>query len=111
METPNTTEPTQYPAFWDEEWLRSAIDRLDLRKMTPEERANYARVTAANAEAVEVEKRRIEEAKRAENVAVKTELVTKALKRGKLTVEEIAEDSSVPVDFVLEIQRQRADGQ
>ncbi len=101
MKTLHTTELTQYPAFWNEEWLKRAIDELDTRKMSPEERAYFARVTAANAEAVNAEKKRIEEARE----AVKTEAVIKALKRGKLTIEEIAEDSSVSVDFVLEIQR------
>ena len=59
MKTLHTTQPTQYPAFWNEEWLKRAIDELDMRKMTPEERAYFARVTAANAEAVKVEKQRI----------------------------------------------------
>ncbi len=63
MKTLHTTEPTQYPAFWNEEWLSRAIDELDTRKMTPEERAYFARVTAANAEAVNAEKKRIEESK------------------------------------------------
>jgi len=105
MKTLHTTEPTQYPAFWNEEWLKRAIDELDTRKMTPEERAYFARVTAANAEAVKAEKQKIQEAREAENVAVKTEAIIRALKRGKLTIEEIAEDSSVSIDFVLEIQR------
>ena len=61
MKTLHTTEPTQYPAFWNEEWLKRAIDELDTRKMTPEERAYFARVTAANAEAVNAEKQRIRE--------------------------------------------------
>jgi len=111
MKTLHTTEPTQYPAFWNEEWLKRAIDELDTRKMTPEERAYFARVTAANAEAVKAEKQKIQEAREAENVAVKTEAITKALKRGKLTIEEIAEDSSVSSDFVLEIQRGLAQNQ
>ena len=68
--------------------------------MTPEERAYFARVTAANAEAVNAEKKRIEE--------VKILAIQKALNRGKLTIEEIAEDNSVSIDFVLEIQRQIA---
>ena len=101
MKTLHTTEPTQYPAFWNEEWLKRAIDELDTRKMTPEERAYFARVTAANAEAVKAEKQKIQEAE----VSIKMETVTKLLKRGKLTIEEIAEDSGVSVDFVLEIQR------
>lgn len=100
MKTLHTTEPTQYPAFWNEEWLRRAIDELDTRKMTPEERAHFARVTAANAEAVKAEKQKIREAVEQKEI----ETVTRALKRGKLTIEEIAEDSGVSVDFVLEIQ-------
>ncbi len=98
MKTLHTTEPTQYPAFWNEEWLKRAIDELDTRKMTPEERAYFARVTAANAEAVNAEKKRIED--------VKIVAIQKALNRGKLTIDEIAEDNSVSIDFVLEVQRQ-----
>jgi predicted transposase/invertase (TIGR01784 family) len=101
MKTLHTTEPTQYPAFWDEEWLKRAIDELDTRKMTPEERAYFARVTAANAEAVKAEKQKIREAVEQKEI----ETVTKALKRGKLTLDEIAEDSDVSIDFVLAIQR------
>ncbi|GAB3754497.1 hypothetical protein [Spirosoma pomorum] len=102
MKTLHTTESTQYPAFWNEEWLKRAIDELDTRKMTPEERAYFARVIAANAEAVKAEKMRIEQ--------VRKDAVQKAIKRGKLTVEEIAEDNSVSVDFVLEVQRQNING-
>ncbi len=98
MKTLHTTEPTQYPAFWNEEWLKRAIDELDTRKMTPEERAYFARVTAANAEAVNAEKKRIED--------VKIVAIQKALNRGKLTIDEIVEDNSVSIDFVLEVQRQ-----
>ena len=101
MKTLHTTDPTQYPAFWNEEWLKRAIDELDTRKMTPEERAYFARVTAANAEAVKAEKQKIREAVEQKEI----ETVTRALKRGKLTIEEIAEDSGVSVDFVLNIQR------
>jgi hypothetical protein len=90
----------QFPQFWNEEWLKRAIDELDTRKMTPEQRAYFARVTAANAEAVKAEKQKIQEAE----MSIKTETVTKLVKRGKLTIEEIAEDSGVSVDFVLEIQ-------
>ena len=53
---------------------------------------------ATNAEAVKAERQRIEE--------VKTLAIQKALGRGKLTIEEIAEDNSVSTDFVLEVQRE-----
>lgn len=104
-----TTDPTQFPAFWDEEWLQAAIKELDTRAMTPEKRMAYEMTLSANALAIENENRKIQEArqeaKETENLAVKTEVITKALKRGKLTLEEIAEDNSVGVDFVLAIQR------
>lgn len=97
-----TTDISQYPPFWNEDWLKRAIDELDTRKMTPDERAYFARITAANAEAVKAEKKKIEEAR----LADKTEAVKKALRRGKLTNEEIAEDHSVHLEFVLSIQKQ-----
>ena len=98
MKTLHTTQPTQYPAFWNEEWLKRAIDELDTRKMTAEERAYFARVTAANAEAVNAEKKRIRD--------IKTVAIQKALRSEKLTIEEIADINDVSVDFVLSVQQQ-----
>lgn len=100
MKTLHTTEPTQYPAFWNEEWLKRAIDELDTRKMSPEERAYFARVTAANAEAVNAEKQKIREAKELENLAVKTETAKNLLNLGLLTVSQIAQTVGVSEDFV-----------
>jgi hypothetical protein len=99
------TEATQYPRFWNEEWLSKAIEELNTRSMSPEERFHFARITAINAEVVYEEKRKIEEAKQEENLLVKTETVTKALKRGKLSIEEIAEDNDVTLEFVIELQK------
>lgn len=102
MKTIDTvTEPMQFPAFWTEEWLETAIKELDTRAMSPEKRMVYEMTVAANAVALDNEQKKIEEAE----LRVKAETVNKSLKRGKLTVEEIAEDSGVSVDFVLEIQR------
>lgn len=97
MKTLHTTKPTQYPAFWNEEWLKRAIDELDTRKMTAEERAYFARVTAANAEAVKAEQKRIE--------AVKENTIKRLLLQGKLSVEDIADANDVSIDTVLEVQR------
>ena len=99
MKTLHTvTEPTQYPPFWNEEWLKRAIDELDTRKMTPEERFQFARITAINAEAVNTEKKLIED--------IKISAVRKALLRGKLSIEEIAEDNNISIEFVLAVQEQ-----
>jgi predicted transposase/invertase (TIGR01784 family) len=107
--THKATKPKQFPQFWNEEWLEAAIKELDTRQMTPEKRMAYEMTVSANALAIENENRKIQEAEKrareAENLVVKTETVTKAIRRGKLTIEEIAEDSGVSIDFVLEIQR------
>lgn len=107
MKTLHTTEPTQYPAFWNEEWLKRAIDELDTRKMSPEERAYFARVTAANAEAVNAEKQKIKEAKESENLAVKTETAKNLLNLGLLTVSQIAQTLGVNEDFVRTLLDER----
>ena len=101
----SNTEPTQYPKFWNERWLNKAIKELDTRAMTPEQRLQFEMVISANALAIKNEKKKIENAKILENLAVKTSSITKSLKRGKLTIEEIAEDNSVDVDFVIDIQQ------
>ena len=99
------SEPTQFPQFWNEEWLRVAIQELDKRAFTPEQRLSYEMTISANALAIKNENKKIEEAKETERFAVKAEAVTKALNGGKLTIEEIAEYNGIAVDFVLDIQR------
>ncbi|MEY4539384.1 MAG: hypothetical protein RLZZ306_1141 [Bacteroidota bacterium] len=102
MKTIHTvTQPTQFPKFWNEEWLKIAIDELDRRKMTPDERASFEILVARNAEAVKAESRKIKEALALKNI----ETIIKALKRGKLSIEEIAEDNGVTVDFVIDLQQ------
>jgi predicted transposase/invertase (TIGR01784 family) len=95
------TAPTQYPQFWDEEWLKIAIQELDTRVMTPEQKLQYEMTLSANALAVKNEKKKIAKAILEE----KTENIKKALSRGKLTIEEIAEDYGVDIDFVIDIQQ------
>lgn len=106
MKTLHTTEPTQYPAFWNEEWLRRAIDELHTRNLTPEERATFARKIAINAEAVNAEKRKIKEARE----EAKAEVVKNALLKG-LDVNLVAEIAGVSVDFVVNIQQQITAGE
>jgi len=105
--THKAVKPKQFPQFWNEEWLEAAIKELDTRQMSPEKRMAYEMTLSANALAIENENKKIQEAE----LKVKAETVAKSLKRGKLTIEEIAEDSGVSVDFVLEIQRGLAQNQ
>lgn len=95
------TQTTQFPKFWDEAWLKVAIDELDSRKMTPDEKASLEILIARNAESVKAESRKIKHALDLKNI----ETVTKALSKG-LDVQTVADIADVPVDFVLSVQQQ-----
>lgn len=96
--------PIQYPEIWTEEWLQIARNDFDNRIMTSEERYAFERILLINTETVYREKRK-EERLIAEAISeFKTEAVRKALRRGKLSIEEIAEDNDVPVDYVISLQ-------
>ncbi len=94
------TQPTQFPQFWNEEWLKVAIDELDSRKMTPDEKASLEILIARNAESVKAENRKIKDAREDEKVLT----IRKSLARG-LDVELIADIAGTSVDFVLSVQK------
>ena len=98
------TQPIQFPLFWNEEWLKVAIDELDSRKMTPDEKASLEILIARNAESVKAEGRKIQEARESESLAVKTMTVTKSLLKG-FDVETAADLADVSIDFVLSVQQ------
>jgi hypothetical protein len=107
IHTHTFTNPIQFPKFWDEDWLKVAIDELDSRKMTPDEKASLEILVARNAESVKAESRKIKEAEDRRELNVKTDTVTNALSMG-LTVEQSAKLANVSVDFVKSVQRQLA---
>ncbi len=95
------TEPSQFPSFWNEEWLKKAISEVDIRNMTPEQKLSYEMAVSANALAIKNENKKIKEAEQ----RIKVEVVKKSLLKG-LDVETIAELADVSVDFVKFIQQQ-----
>lgn len=101
-----TTQPTQFPAFWNEEWLQLAIDELDKRKMTPDERFAYERTLAINAEAIRVVNAQVEDARREAKLEAKKEAIIKMLRGGRLSVMEIAEYNAVSASEVERVQRE-----
>jgi predicted transposase/invertase (TIGR01784 family) len=155
---------TQYPDFWTEEWLDKAIEELDMRQLSPEDRLAYEMTLSRNAFALRKEREKIEKAtqkyknklvkvsrkveateqklgvteqklgvteqklgvteqklgvteqkleaaeQKAQAAALKLKesldvSIQKALKRGKLSIQEIAEDFNVSVEYVLNIQK------
>lgn len=102
MKTIHTvTQPIQFPKFWDEDWLKIAVDELDSRKMSPDEKASLEILIARNAESVKAENRKIKQA-----IDLKTiETVTKALLKG-IDVQTVADIADVSAEFVLSVQQQ-----
>jgi predicted HTH domain antitoxin len=99
MKTIHTvTQPTQFPKFWDEEWLKVALDELDSRKMTPDEKASLEILIARNAEAVKAENRKINQEKE--------KFVVNLLQQTDFEINKIAILAGVSVDFVKSVQRQ-----
>jgi predicted transposase/invertase (TIGR01784 family) len=94
------TTPTQFPQFWNEEWLQIAINELDTRNFSPEQRVRYETILAQNAVAVYNEKRAIDKA----ILDTKKDTIIRVLKEGGNSVEQIARFLDVPVEYVLKIK-------
>ena len=86
-------DPIQWPPFWNKEWLQRAIDELNTRKMTPEERFQFARYTAINAEAVNAERYRLHG------------IIQRGLQAG-LNIEAVAKIAEVSEDYVRQVQQE-----
>ena len=113
------------PAFWDKDYFKVALQRLDTSKMSALDVALYenallrAKTEADKAQQVMEEKvnkaveekvtqaKKLfkEEIKNEVQNELKTEAIKKQLLRGKLTIEEIAEDMEVNVDFVKSVEK------
>ena len=93
------TQPIQFPKFWDEDWLKIAIDELDSRKMTPDEKASLEILIARNAESVKAENRKIEAARMADKI----ETIKNLLSLGILTNQQIAKTVGVSESLVIQL--------
>ena len=93
------TQPIQFPKFWDEDWLKIAIDELDSRKMAPDEKASLEILIARNAESVKAENRKIEAARMADKI----ETIKNLLGLGILTNQQIAKTVGVSGSLVIQL--------
>jgi predicted transposase/invertase (TIGR01784 family) len=105
--THKATKPKQFPQFWNEEWLEVAIKELDTRQMTPEKRMAYEMTVSANALAVQSEQKKIQKAREAENLAVKSETIENLLALGILTIPQIAKTVGMSEDFVFKLSENK----
>ncbi len=98
----------KYPPFWEKEFIKGALKRLDTSRMSPIEAAAYENwllrekiVENKKEQTLAAERKK---AKREGKIEGKIEAVKKLLLRGKATIEEITEDIDVSIDFVKQIQ-------
>ncbi|MEA5259495.1 Rpn family recombination-promoting nuclease/putative transposase [Arcicella aquatica] len=107
MKTLHTvTEISEFPAFWNEEWLKKAIHEVDLRAMTAEQKLAYEMAISANALAVKNENKKIAEAEEKKMTAFVESLLTKT----NHTINQIADIAEVSVEFVTNIQKKLLEG-
>lgn len=103
------TDLSLFPKFWDEHWIRIALEEVDTRAMTPEQLLQFEMQLSANAIAVKHAQRALDEAKAAGNIQGREQLqistIRRLLLKGKGFVE-VADDLDVPLALV-EAQREQ----
>jgi predicted transposase/invertase (TIGR01784 family) len=98
------TQPTQFPKFWDEEWLKIAIDELDSRRMTPDEKSSLEILIARNAESVKAESKKIKEAEERKS----HEFVLSLMQQTDFDDNKIAILANVSIDLVKSVRQNLA---
>ena len=102
MKTLHTvTDPAQFPTFWNEKWLKKAINEVDLRAMTPDQKMAYEMVLSANALVLKNESKKIEDAKNRQ----KEKFVTSLLQQTDFDPKKVAIIADVSVEFIEKIQQ------
>ena len=95
------TETSQFPTFWNEDWLKKAISEVDTRNMTTEQKLAFEMTISANALAVKNENKKIKEAEQKKT----REFIENSLEQG-IEPTLIAKLASTTLNYVLEVQRQ-----
>ena len=101
IHTHTFTNPIQFPKFWDEDWLKVAIDELDSRKMTPDEKASLEILIARNAESVKAESKKIKEAEERKSY----EFVVSLIQQTDFDDNKIAILANVSANFVKSVRQ------
>jgi hypothetical protein len=99
------TETSQFPTFWNEEWLKKAIAELDIRNMSAEQKLAYEMVISANALAVKNEAKKMKELEEKKL----HEFVSSLLTKTQHTIEQIADITGTTVDFVKAVNQKIID--
>jgi DNA repair ATPase RecN len=95
---------TERPKKLQEKVFQRLFEAAEIAKFTPEEKEQYEESLKSYRDLKNVIDTAYDEGKMEGIIEEKTANIIKSLKRGKLSVEEIAEDFEVTVDLVLKIK-------
>lgn len=106
-------DPIEWPKFWNEDWIKIAMQELDRRNMNPEELLQFEMTLATNAHIVRNARRQLEKATQdglEQGLEQGREQATAAtiknlLKMNVLTVEQIAVAAGVSPEAVAALQQ------
>lgn len=98
----------EFPAFWGKDYFQAALKRLDTSRMSSVDMALLENSLMRNKTVEDSNQQKIKEAEEKAIENTKRELVKKAIERGKLSLEEIAEDNEVSIEFVKQLKKNLA---
>ncbi len=110
---PNKNLPNleKRPTKLQEKVFERLFEAAEIAKFSPEEKEEYQESLKTYRDLKNVIDTSYDDGKKdgkiEGEIEEKTKGIIKALKRGKLTIEEIAEDFSTTVDFVLQVQKEQ----
>jgi predicted transposase YdaD len=110
---PNKNLPNleKRPTKLQEKVFERLFEAAEIAKFTPEEKEEYQESLKTYRDLKNVIDTSYDDGKKdgeiEGEIREKTKGIINALKRGKLTIEEIAEDFSTTVDFVLQVQKEQ----
>jgi DNA repair ATPase RecN len=91
------------PTKFQEKVFERLFEAAEIAKFSPEEKEEYQESLKSYRDLKNVIDTSYDDGKKDE----KKEGIVKALKRGKLTIEEIVEDFSTTIDFVLQVKKEQ----
>lgn len=95
------------PIKLQEKIFERLFETAEIAKFTPEEKEEYQESLKSYRDLKNVIDTSYGDGKKDGEIEEKVKGIIKALKRGKLTIEEIAEDFSAAIDFVLKIKEEQ----
>ena len=98
---------TKRPTKLQEKVFERLFEAAEIAKFSPEEKEEYQESLKSYRDLKNVIDTSYGDGKKDGKIEEKIEVIISSLKRGKLTIEEIAEDFKTTVDFVLKVKKEQ----